>query len=978
MDEMNLTDSLKLLREYADHGDEAAFRELVERYIDLVYSAAVRRVGGDANLARDVTQTVFTDLARKARSLRRVELLGGWLHRHTGFVAAGMVRSERRRQIREQEAAHMNALNDSPDVLWQQLAPVLDETIDLLTPPDRQAILLRFFERRDFRSIGTALGISDDAAQKRVSRALEKLRELLARQGVTLSLVLLGTLMAGRVVKAAPAGLAAQVASLALAGAAAGGGLAITLAKVTNSLLFKLAAGSVVVAVAVWLFLPNRSTPAHEAAQQGNSIVALAGTTNNSLTNVQLPVTAPVSQTGETNATGKTLLLKIVAADVGKPVPNVELDYWLWEHGKVEHKKPLQANRFGVCKVPVPDDTTELSLVSQRDGFADTLLDWHVDRGETIPGEYTLRLARAVPIGGRVVDPEGNAVAGAQIGFNNQADPATQPRPQSDDFSWPFWITATTDAQGRWQINRIGKEAMRSIYGSATHPDYVGTALVFPARDPEAEKQLLAGTQVFTLGSAVTVRGIVQDSNGQPVSHAWVLVGHLADSTARETTNRADGTFVVAGCKPRGNLITVQAKGYTPTTLQVDLTNNSPPLQITLRPGKRLALRVVDAEGNPVPDANVWLNPFAFGPPVNLSDKEPVPIQIDFNRQTDANGRLEWDNAPDQKLVFDVTAAGYMRSGDVELQPDGTEHVITLQPALTISGTVRDAATSQPVPRFRIITGWPYWNPMDHATNVQWSKLDRFWLSFDGGTFQHTYEEPAVGGSTNPAFIFKFEADGYAPYVTRSILATEHKVQFDVALSPASATAVTVLAPDGGLAAGVDIGLVSPGSHLFLDPGGFSHDNLESGGSLLLTDAQGRFQLPPDPSVVRIIAAGPQGYTAITPATLTADPVMHLQPWGRLEGIYLRDGQPVADAELEFQYDVRNRDAISCDFLAFQAKTDRAGRFVFTKVPPGSHEVVLLVPGTDVGGRKFWSEQPLQKVTIRSGETATITIGGSN
>ncbi len=376
MDEMNLTDSLKLLRDYADHGDEAAFRELVERYFDLVYSSAVRRVGGDIDLARDVTQTVFTDLARKAHSLRSVELLGGWLHRHTGFVAAGMVRSERRRQVREQEAAYMNALNDSPDDLWQQLAPVLDETIDSLDAPDRQAILLRFFERRDFRSIGATLGISDDAAQKRVSRALEKLREVLAHRGVTPGLVLLGTLMAGRVVKAAPAGLAAQVANLALAGATAGGGLALAFAKMANSLLLKIAAGAVGVAVLVWLFLPNNSTRAPESAHQGNSDAAVAGTATIPSNNSQLPAAAPAFPTGETNAPGKTLLLNIVAADVGKPVPDVDLDYWLWGHSKVEHKKSLQADRFGVCEVPVPDGTTELSLVSQRDGFADTLLDW--------------------------------------------------------------------------------------------------------------------------------------------------------------------------------------------------------------------------------------------------------------------------------------------------------------------------------------------------------------------------------------------------------------------------------------------------------------------------------------------------------------------------------------------------------------------------------------------------------------------------
>ena len=231
--------SIKLLRDYAESGDEAAFRELVARYIDLVYSTAVRRVGGDADLARDVAQMVFTDLAHKAKSLRDVELLGGWLHRHTGFVASTIVRGERRRQAREQETAAMNALQDSPDSLWQQMAPLLDETIDGLEAPDRQAIMLRFFERRDFRSVGAALGISDDAAQKRVTRAVEKLRELLASRGVTLTLALLSSFMAGRAVSAAPAGLALEVAKAALAGAASATGITLALTKLAGSLILQ-------------------------------------------------------------------------------------------------------------------------------------------------------------------------------------------------------------------------------------------------------------------------------------------------------------------------------------------------------------------------------------------------------------------------------------------------------------------------------------------------------------------------------------------------------------------------------------------------------------------------------------------------------------------------------------------------------------------------------------------------------------------
>ncbi|HEY1804781.1 MAG TPA: sigma-70 family RNA polymerase sigma factor, partial [Terracidiphilus sp.] len=377
---MNLNDSLKLLRDYADHGDEGAFRQLVGQYLDLVYSTAIRRVGGDAGLAQDVTQTVFTDLARKAPSLRNVEMLGGWLHRHTGFVASNLVRSEQRRQVREQEAAQMNAISDSPDNLWQQLAPMLDETIESLDPSDRQAVLLRFFERRDFRSIGNTLNITDDAAQKRVSRAVEKLRELLTARDVTLSVILLSSLLAGRVVMAAPTGLAGNVARIALSGTAAGG-LGLALLRLTKAHAFKMALGGAAMVAVLWFFASHRSASAHETTHSTASVTLVAAEVN-PLASSASSLTSSTSLATNTNVTGRILLLNVVAADSGKPVPDVELDYWLWINGNVKHKKPLLTTRMGASKVPVPDDTTELILVSERDGFADTLLEWHPDHGE--------------------------------------------------------------------------------------------------------------------------------------------------------------------------------------------------------------------------------------------------------------------------------------------------------------------------------------------------------------------------------------------------------------------------------------------------------------------------------------------------------------------------------------------------------------------------------------------------------------------
>jgi RNA polymerase sigma factor (sigma-70 family) len=244
---MKTTDSQGLLAAYAKTGSEAAFRELLTRYVDLVYSAAVRLVGNDADLAKDVTQTVFVDLARKAQDLPQDLMIGGWLHHHTVFVASTLLRSERRRQARERQAIEMNALEDHAKENLAQIAPILDEAIDQLGAEDRTAILLRFFEQCDFPSVGKALSSNEEAARKRVARALEKLHILLQHRGVSLSAAALGTLLATEAVTAAPAGLAVGLAGTVLSCAAAGG-TALTVLKIMNMTTLKLGVmGAIVV-----------------------------------------------------------------------------------------------------------------------------------------------------------------------------------------------------------------------------------------------------------------------------------------------------------------------------------------------------------------------------------------------------------------------------------------------------------------------------------------------------------------------------------------------------------------------------------------------------------------------------------------------------------------------------------------------------------------------------------------------------------
>jgi RNA polymerase sigma factor (sigma-70 family) len=213
-----MTDSYSLLAEYARNGSDTAFRELVTRYVDLVYSTALRLVEGDTHRAEDVSQTVFLDLARKARTLPDDFKLGGWLHRATCLVAGHTMRGERRRQSRERQAVEMNALQNHSEADFSRVAPILDEAINELGEADRTAILLRFFEQHDFRSVGQALGSNEDAARMRVTRALEKLEVLLKRRGITTSAAALSVVLTANAVQAAPVGLAVTISTAAALG----------------------------------------------------------------------------------------------------------------------------------------------------------------------------------------------------------------------------------------------------------------------------------------------------------------------------------------------------------------------------------------------------------------------------------------------------------------------------------------------------------------------------------------------------------------------------------------------------------------------------------------------------------------------------------------------------------------------------------------------------------------------------------------
>ena len=355
-----MTDDSELLRRYAHERSEAAFAELVARHVDLVYSAALRQTRGDHHRAQEVTQMVFTDLARKAAALIRHPVLPAWLHRSSRLAALDLQRREGRRSRYERAAGAEAARSQSPGdpLRWEQVGPVLDEALNELDERDRQAILLRYFGNRPFGEVGQRLRLSENAARMRVERALDKLHGRLAKRGITSPSAALAAALAGQAVVAAPSGVA--VASTSAAVAAAGGATGAWVALMSTSKLplmltaLLVAGGGAVVATQerssrrgaaemAELSMQDEAIPALLAEDQGLAAAAAQG---RSLRDEEARVDALRGQVREMEAKAEASRRAAAARAPNGRTLNLDAGTPLWNPSVLDQKpKPLKQSR---------------------------------------------------------------------------------------------------------------------------------------------------------------------------------------------------------------------------------------------------------------------------------------------------------------------------------------------------------------------------------------------------------------------------------------------------------------------------------------------------------------------------------------------------------------------------------------------------------------------------------------------------------
>jgi RNA polymerase sigma factor (sigma-70 family) len=379
-----MTPDGELLRRYAEAKSEEAFAELVDRHLGLVYSAALRQVNGDAALAKDVAQTVFTDLARKAASLSRRAVLTGWLYTSTHFAAAKALRTEQRRHAREREAHIMHELlqGSAPDMDWEKLRPALDQVMHELREADRAAILLRYFENRPLAEVAAKIGLSENAARMRVDRAVEKLRSLLSRRGITTTAAL-SLVLSAHAVHAAPATLAASLTSASLAGDTVATGIALTLFRTITMTKIKFS----IIAVVIILLM---GTTAFVARPLWNKIPITSQATPPKSPPSADSIVAPPAEAAPSPIAG-------IWNVEGKPYLELEFDgkgavsgTAVWYDGPRTGRAPIEIGTFDF-------ETGALKLEGTTAGPDGAMLRYLIEgtlEGDTLTGRYTVGARR--------------------------------------------------------------------------------------------------------------------------------------------------------------------------------------------------------------------------------------------------------------------------------------------------------------------------------------------------------------------------------------------------------------------------------------------------------------------------------------------------------------------------------------------------------------------------------------------------------
>ncbi|MDB6111556.1 MAG: hypothetical protein JWR69_3306, partial [Pedosphaera sp.] len=573
----------------------------------------------------------------------------------------------------------------------EELSPDLDEALNQLKDDDRQALLLRFFGSKTMRDVGAALGVSEDAAKMRVSRAVDRLRTQLGVRGAACTAAVLGTILAERSVEAVPAQLVSQLAAVKLPQPAVVAGTTGPLGMLRQTSKFNLAASALVLVLigAGVIHLARSSTaPAPQVAVAGPN----PGADSNAIGIARRKQFDPGGFNPAEAAPSKPvkILFHVLDAESGVGLANVKIQAAYFGAGGIDEGHDVLTDHDGVAAIPQPDDPTKNrgpNVFVTAEGHVPKVVAF---REPTVPTDYTMKLDPAKTAAGLVVDEQGLPVAGVEILIQG---PGSKPG-QSENVDFQTCPVTNRD-DGSWSCSYIPKDYTNEIRFILKKQGYSVTFPMVPVAKVDLSKLVLVIERGFTVTGKIAdsqsrpiVNARIQTSDGNPIKRQstktdeqgiFTLVGvpgHIGANGLYQDPpleTNASGGVIIRGMTPDGRLhvdLAVQAEGFAPQASTLDLADPTNVANFILLSGNIFRGRVVDEAGDPVPNA-VARTDWDF--------KNQLERRFDWTSHTDGNGQFEWASAPAGEICYWFEADGYSAIRCERLAADGSDHEITLK-----------------------------------------------------------------------------------------------------------------------------------------------------------------------------------------------------------------------------------------------------------------------------------------------------------
>lgn len=672
----------------------------------------------------------------------------------------------------------------------------------------------------------------------------------------------------------------------------------------------------------------------------------------------------------------RTMVVRITDDD-GNPLEQASLHVSVWEIDASRRNFPNRdflTDANGIVEVTLPHRLQILRMWPAKHGYVPEFKNFAQgthDEGRLIPDRYEFQLTKGTKLSGTVVDEQGQPISGVKVEVKvdvSESASIEDPHPMLST-----WLTDSdfnsdapiTNSDGHWAIYnappRPSGDDPFLFRLKHTHPNYVKDARWGELQEQQGvtTKTLRDGTAMIVLSRGVVVTGTVVDPAGQPVKEGLVIWHdnpYLADGV-NETAINKDGRFETLPLSPGEYPITVVAPEFMPVQQTLRIAKGMDELRFELRPGKRLVMNIVDASGSPIPNAHVGIEKWGETEAV-YNHKHPNVPESGIPRSADENGVYVWDWAPDDAVTYYVSAKNYILR-EITLIANDAGHVVELSQELIATGRVTDSETGRPVASFRVI-------PVTVFRPQFLSTSHREAVPGKDGKYQITLTDRAT---RNYRYKVRVDAPGYRSVLSeQSFGPTDGRVEVDFALEPAQGRAGRIVDADGNPVASASIVQGTPSDVPMIDDGALEW------GTDLKTGAAGEFELLATFEPVRIRAIHASGFVEVLRQPDDEIGTLQLQPWAKISGQLVQDGGPMAEQAVFFN-PIPDRGLGEARFQdSYQTRTDRDGRFEFSRVPPGLGSVrAYLGP---------WQDSPLTSsesvpVNLKPGEDKELILGGS-